>query len=63
MSLQHIPRSQSILKITMGRNWRNGNHCFKEFGVQEANASRKRDVQLGNVFKLSNIDILKLFVL
>ena len=31
----------------MGRNWRNGNHCFKEFGVQEANASRKRDVQLG----------------
>ena len=47
----------------MGRNWRNGNHCYKEFGVQEANASRKRDVQLGNVFKLSNIDILKLFVL
>ena len=45
----------------MGRNWRNGNHCFKEFGVQEANASRKRDVQLGNVFKFSNTDILKLF--
>lgn len=47
----------------MGRNWRNGNRCFKEFGVQEANVRRKREVQLGNMFKFSNIDILKLFVL
>ena len=47
----------------MGRNWRNGNRCFKEFGVQEANVRRKREVQLGIVFKFSNIDILKLFVL
>lgn len=41
------------IKITMGRNWRNGNHRFKEFGVQEANVRRKRAVQLSNVFLLS----------
>lgn len=34
----------------MGKNWRNRNHCFKEYGVQEANVRRKRH-PIGNVFQ------------